>query len=97
MSSSTICRLIQRNGLTHKRIQQVALQRSDEYRGDFMAEMDFFDISQIVWLDETGSDKRDNIRKFGYSLKGQRPVYHRLLHRGKRISAVAAICIQMDL
>ena len=92
MSSSTICRLIQRNGLTHKRIQQVALQRSDEYRGDFMAEMDFFDISQIVWLDETGSDKRDNIRKFGYSLKGQRPVYHRLLHRGKRISAVAAIC-----
>ncbi len=61
VSSSTVCRIIQRNGLTRKRIQQVALQRSDEYRGDYMAEMDFFDISQIVWLDETGSDKRDNM------------------------------------
>ena len=28
-----------------------------------MAEMDFFDINQIVWLDETGCDKRDYVRK----------------------------------
>lgn len=57
-----------------------------------MAEMDFFDINQVVWLDETGCDKRDHLRKFGYALRGQRPVYHRMLHRGKRISAVAALC-----
>lgn len=44
ISSSTVCRTIQRNGLTHKRIQQIAIQRSGDYRGDFMAEMDFFNI-----------------------------------------------------
>jgi hypothetical protein len=70
----------------------VALQRSGVYRGDFMAEMEFFNIDQIVWLDETGCDKRDHVRKMGYAMKGERPVYKRILHRGQRISAVAAMC-----
>ena len=35
------------------------------HRGDFMAEID---INQIVWLDETGCDRRDYLRKFGYAL-----------------------------
>jgi len=25
-----------------------------------------------VWIDETGCDKRDNIRKFGYAMRGER-------------------------
>ena len=33
---------------------------------------------------------RDNICKFGYALRGERPVYHCLLHRGKRVSAIVA-------
>ena len=45
-----------------------------------------------MWLDETGCDKRDHVRKMGYALRGERPVYNRILHRGKRISAVAALC-----
>ena len=57
-----------------------------------MAEMQFFTIDQLVWLDETGCDKRDHIRKMGYAMKGNRPVYHRILHRGQRISAIAAMC-----
>ena len=44
VTASTACRILQRHGLTRKTVQQVALQRSSEYRGDFMAEMDFFDI-----------------------------------------------------
>lgn len=46
----------------------------------------------FVWVDESGSDARKSMRKFGYSLRGLPPVYHRLLIRGKRISAIAAIC-----
>ena len=56
-----------------------------------MAEMQFFSIEQIVWLDETGSDNRDHVRKMGYAMRGDRPVYHRILHRGQRISAIAAM------
>ena len=57
-----------------------------------MAEMQFFSIEQIVWLDETGSDNRDHVRKMGYAMRGERPVYHRILHRGRRVSAIAAMC-----
>ena len=45
-----------------------------------------------MWIDESGCDKSDNIRKFGYALRGERPVYHRFLHRGQRVSVLAALC-----
>ncbi len=35
--------------------------------------------------------KHTSIRKFGYALRGEPAVYHRLLVRGKRVSAIAAI------
>ena len=60
-------------------------------RAKFMADMLFFHIDQIIWLDKMGCDWRDEIRKFGYSLRGERPVYHHLLHRGNRISAITAM------
>ena len=37
----------------------------------------------FVWVDETGTDHRDHIRKFGYSLRGMTPITHRFLSRGK--------------
>ena len=46
VTPSTICRIIHRHGLTRKKIQQVALQRSPQHRGDFMAEMQFFSVDQ---------------------------------------------------
>ena len=56
-----------------------------------MAQVLQFDQQFFVWIDETGSDARSHIRKFGYALRGQTPVCHRLLARGKRVSAIAAI------
>ena len=56
ISPPTACRIIYRHGLTRKKIRQVALQRSVEQRGKFMAEIQFLDVNQLVWLDETGSD-----------------------------------------
>ena len=53
-----------------------------------MADMQFFHTDQIVWLDETGCDRRDQILKHGYSLRGERPVYYCFLHRGNQISAM---------
>ena len=45
----------------------------------------------FVWVDETGSDARNYMRKFGFSLRGMRAECHRIILRGERISAVAAI------
>ena len=57
-----------------------------------MTEMQFFTTDQIVWLDETGSDSWDHVRTMGYAMRGDCPVYHRILHRSQRIQAIAAMC-----
>ena len=38
ISPSTVCRTLKRYGLTRKKIHQVAMQRSSEPRGGFMAQ-----------------------------------------------------------
>ena len=56
------------------------------------AEIQLYSWEQFVWIDETGCAAKDHIRRFGFALRGECPVYHRLLHRGKRISVTAGIC-----
>ena len=56
-----------------------------------MAEVQWFSPDKFVWVDETGSNKKDQVRRCGYVLRGEYPVYHRFLHRGQRISAIAAL------
>jgi len=45
----------------------------------------------FVWIDETGSDARNHIRKCGYALRDDTPACHRLLVRGQRTNVIAAI------
>ena len=44
-----------------------------------------------MWIDETGSNTKDHIRKFGYAIRGITPVTHRVLVRGKRVNSIAAL------
>ena len=91
VSASTVCRILHRHGLTRKKIKQTSIQRCALYRGDFMAEIHLYGTSQLVWIDESGCDNKDHIRKYGYALKGLYPEVHRILHRGQRVSAIAAM------
>ena len=43
------------------------------------------------WMKLHGSDRRDQLRKFGYALKGLPPVCKRLHARGTRISAIVGM------
>lgn len=45
----------------------------------------------MVFVDETGSDKRDSLRKYGYSVRGKTPRSCKLLTRGERISVVSGM------
>ena len=91
LSAATICRLLKRYGHTRKKIRQVAQQRCAALRGHFMAHVYLYTSESFVWIDETGTNKKDHIRKYGYALKGVTPVYHRLLCRGERYNAIAAV------
>ncbi len=63
VSPSTICRIIRAHGISRKKIQQVALQRCYTLRGAFMAQCFLFHPEQFVFVDETGSDARNHVRK----------------------------------
>ena len=91
VSGTTVCRVLRRNGFTRKKVQ-VAKQRCNEYRALFLSQVLDFNLDMFVWIDETGSDSRTNIRRFGYSIIGETPIYHRFLVRGERISAIVALC-----
>ena len=91
VAGSTVCHTLQRNGYTRKQVQAIALERSTQYRGVYQANISHLATDHFVWVDETGSGARNHIRKFGYTLKGVTPMVPRLLARGRRVSAIAAI------
>jgi hypothetical protein len=44
-------------------------------------------------VDESGADRHDNIRKYGYSLRGTTPVSCRFFSRGRRTNIIAAMSV----
>ena len=91
ISKSTICREAKRMGLTRKKIGKIALQRSDVARATFMVQVEHMDSSMFLWVDETGSDRRNTLRKYAYSLRGITPLNYCLYQSGRRISAISAM------
>ena len=59
-----------------------------------MAEVLQYPRNYFIWMDETGANGKDQIRKFGYALRGIQPVYHCFIHRGTRISALVAMSLE---
>ena len=52
-----------------------------------------YDPEMLIFLDETGCDRRTCLHQYGYALKGCRATTKKLLVRGKRYSTIAAMCI----
>ena len=83
---STICRFLKESGFTRQKMTITAKQRSDALRADFLMDMSIYkDHPELfLFVDETGTDKRDSMRKFGYDLRGMPPVSQKILFRGQR-------------
>ena len=90
---STICRTLKFMGCTRQCIRHVALQQSEVLRAKFMAEVSVYDPNMLIWIDESGCDRRNSTRKYGYSIRGIRPVDHRILIRGTRYSAIPVMSV----
>ena len=70
-----------------------ATQRNDLLRVEYILDVSLFSDHPdlFVFVDEMGSDKRDQKRKHAYSLKGSTPTVNRFLYRGQHVSAIAAM------
>ena len=85
---STICRFLKESGFTRQKMVITAKQRSDGLRADFLMDMTIYKDHQelSVFVDETGTDRRDSVRKFGYGLRGMPPVSQKLLFRRQSVN-----------
>ena len=73
--SSTIFCTLKRLGFSCHKIKHIALQRSEEKRGEFAAEMVTYAPSMFLRVDETGCDRirRRLMRNYGYVIRGIPP------------------------
>ena len=90
--STTLCRLLCSYGTTHKKVQHVARQRRlDLNRASFIAST----LKEMfVWVDETVSNIKDMLRKYGYAFSSERAICHRLLVQGQHISSISSLCTE---
>ena len=73
----------------------IAIQQSEELRAKYVAEISQYSPNMLVFLDKTGSTRKDAIRKFGYySLRGMPCYSTKLLAKGKQVSAIAALSLE---
>ena len=80
---STICRFLHNAGFTRQKLKLCALQRDELIREQYIFDVSVYDVEMLVFVDETGSDRRNMIRKCGYSLRGKPLKNHSLLVRGE--------------
>ena len=93
---STIMRYIHASGITRQKMVLRAKQQSELLRAQYLIDVSVYKghPELFVFIDETGSDRRDCMRKFGYSLRGKPAIVQKLLWRGQRVSAICAISLE---
>ena len=72
-------------------MQIVAKQCDDDLREQFFIDVSLYKPEIVIFIDESGSDNRDTLRKYGYSIRGKPPRSLKLLVRGERVSVIAAM------
>ena len=52
-----------------------------------------YNPSMFIWLDETGCDRRNAVRQYGYGLRGMTPRSYTFKSWGKRYTAIATMSL----
>ena len=87
VSISTICKFLKKNGFTRQKFRITALQRDECLRQKYVLDMSVSSPEMLVFVDETGADLRNTIRRYGYSIRGKPMTSQVMLVRGERVSA----------
>ena len=59
-----------------------------------MSEISIYNPSMLVWIDESGCNRRSSRRTHAYSVTGIPPCNHRILIRGIRYSAIGVMALE---
>ena len=93
-SAALICNFLKKSNFTRKKMQLIAAQRDEKLRSTFVIDVTIYVRRLIVFIDETGCDRRNAIRRYAYGLRGKPVRCQKLLVRGEHISAIAAMSVE---
>ena len=69
VSLSTIFRFLRENKFTRQRLRNIALQRDAFARELYVSEVSVYSSDMFIFVNETGADQRNTLRKHGYSVR----------------------------
>lgn len=84
ISERSIGRNLRSMGWTRKRIRRIAQQRDADLRDHYLHRISQYKSYQLIFVDESGCDRREGYRRWGWSPKGFSPIQITKFGRGKR-------------
>ena len=92
LNEGAMCKFLSKIGFAHQRLATYTLQQDEDLYHQYVADVSLYAQDTLVFIDETGTNGTDTIRKFGYSLRGKPVRAQELVVRGgEHVSAIAAI------
>jgi transposase len=84
VSERSIGRALRSIGWTRTTIRRIAQQRDEDLRDYYLHRISDFKSYHLIFVDESGCDRRAGYRRWGWSPKGTSPVQVTKFGRGKR-------------
>ena len=75
-------------------MQLIAKQRDELKRASYAIELSVYKPEMFIFLDETGCDRRNALRRYAYSWRGKPARVHKLLVRGTHLNVIAFMSAQ---
>lgn len=92
VSTYTISRALQSHGWTKKVARRIAQERNADLRDYYLYQLSDFCSYHLVYIDESGCDKRAGFRRTGWSPRGVAPIQVSRFQRGQRYQILPAYC-----
>ena len=92
ISVPNLCTFLKSN-FSRKKMQLVALQMDQGLRTQFITDVSLYNADTLIFIDETGCDCQNTIRKHGYGVRGKPVRCQKLLVQGEKISVKAAMTV----
>lgn len=90
VSTLTISRMLKAEGWSKKTMRRKAKEQSADLRDKYMHELSAFALHHLLYIDESGCDRRVGFRWKGWSPVGTTPVQTERFHRGHRYHILPA-------
>ena len=88
--TSTISRSLKAEGWSKKTIWRKAKEQNADLRDKYLHELTTFASYHLVYIDESGCNRRIGFRRTGWSPMGSTPVQNERFHRGQRYHILPA-------